>query len=104
MTVDGIEVAYRANGTAMGRTGRTPLAFLVGERRALILDMLRTAKKTTGETAEGASIAVSTASEHLHDLVRAGVIERAREGRYVYYTLTEIGQRLVDDLAPGQES
>lgn len=71
---------------------------LVGRRRARMLEALRTAK-TTGETAAAAGIALSTASEHLHELVQAKVVNRYRSGRFVYYVLSEIGRRLVDELA-----
>jgi len=77
------------------------LACLVGRRRAHLLEALRTAK-TTAEAAAISGIATSTASEHLHDLVRAGVVRRSRSGRFVYYALTELGQRLLDELSPGE--
>jgi DNA-binding MarR family transcriptional regulator len=77
----------------------TPLARLVGQRRARILEALREAK-TTGQTADSTGIAISTASEHLHELVLARVVERQRSGRFVYYVLSEFGQRLVNELAP----
>jgi DNA-binding transcriptional ArsR family regulator len=76
---------------------RTALSRLVGERRARILETLRTAK-TTGDVAEAAGIAESTASEHLHELVLAQVVKRFRSGRFVYYALTKVGELLVDEL------
>jgi DNA-binding transcriptional ArsR family regulator len=59
---------------------------------------LRTAK-TTGEAAVAADIAPSTASEHLHELAMAKVVDRFRSGRFVYYVLSATGKRLVDELA-----
>ena len=81
-------------------TDRAPsaLARLVGTRRARILEALRTAK-TTAEAAAAADIAMSTASEHLHELARAQVVERFRSGRSVYYALTPTGEALVEELS-----
>ena len=81
-----------------GRVAPSPLARIVGQRRAHILEALRTAK-TTGEVATAAGIAVSTASEHLHELVLAQVVDRFRSGRFVYYVLNDSGRWLVDELA-----
>jgi DNA-binding MarR family transcriptional regulator len=72
---------------------------LVGQRRAQLLEALRTAK-TTREAAAAADIALSTASEHLGELALAKVVDRRRSGRFVYYVLNETGRRLVDELSP----
>jgi DNA-binding transcriptional ArsR family regulator len=74
------------------------LALVVGRRRAQILIALKTAR-TSGEVAAAAGIASSTASEHLHELALAGVVDRRRAGRFVYYTLSETGRHLVDELS-----
>jgi predicted ArsR family transcriptional regulator len=73
------------------------LTRLVGLRRARILEGLRTAK-TVGEAAAAAEIAVITASEHLHELSLARVVERVRSARFLSYALSETGRRLVDEL------
>src|ERR1051326_8744143 len=80
-----------------GASVPTALELLIGERRARILESLTT-PKTTGETAAAAGIALSTASEHLHDLTVAGVVALSRSGRSVTYVLTDTGRRLVDEF------
>jgi DNA-binding transcriptional ArsR family regulator len=83
---------------------RCALSRLVGPRRARILEAL-SAPKTTGETAAAVGIAPSTASEHLHELNLARVVVRARRGKRVYYVLSPIGRRLVEELgAPSQRA
>jgi len=42
---------------------------------------------------------VRTASEYLHELVLARIVDRFRSGRFVYYVLNETGQLLVDELS-----
>jgi len=83
---------------------RCALARLVGTRRARILKTLTT-PKTTEQAATAAGIARSTASEHLHQLALARVVHRFRRGRFVYYVLNSLGQRLVEELnTPVQRS
>jgi predicted ArsR family transcriptional regulator len=74
-----------------------PLARLVGNRRARILETL-TSPSTTAEVANTAEIAANTAPEHLHELVRARVVNSCRSGRCVLHVLTDLGERLVREI------
>jgi DNA-binding transcriptional LysR family regulator len=70
------------------------LTAIVGRTRARILVALDEPLSTT-EVAAAASIAVSTASEHLTALARAGLLEHARFGRSVKYALSDRGRLML---------
>ncbi len=102
-----------------GAPGASPSAESIATFASLLADRSRVAMClalldgrawTAGELARAASIARSTASEHLTILVRAGLLEELRQGRHRYLRLAdpEIAQ-LVEDLAaavgrPGRPS
>ena len=69
-------------------------ARVVGRTRARVLAAVRN-PQTTVQVATRIGCATSTASEHLTDLHRAGLVVRRREGRYVYYELSERGRHLL---------
>jgi DNA-binding transcriptional ArsR family regulator len=73
---------------------RQRLRALVGDARAAVLEALA-APHTTGELAVELGIAPSTASERLTALARAGLIDRRRAGREVYYVLNSRGMELL---------
>lgn len=56
--------------------------------RRQILDMLRAGDKPAGEIAEAFEMAGPSVSHHLDLLAQAGLVERYRKGRHIYYSLT----------------
>jgi DNA-binding transcriptional ArsR family regulator len=69
-------------------------------RAAMCLALLDGRAWTAGELARHAGIAAPTASEHLNQLVQAGLLTEERQGRHRYVRLAgpEIA-RLIEDLA-----
>lgn len=89
--------------------GASPTAASIADFASLLADRSRVSiclalldgrAWTAGELARHASIARSTASEHLDLLVEAGLLEQLRQGRHRYLRLAspEVAQ-LVEDLA-----
>lgn len=70
------------------------LARLLGHQRAAILGGL-TAPASTTELAARHGLAASTVSAHLSALREAGLLTSRREGHYVLYGRTDLGDRLV---------
>lgn len=68
-------------------TDRAVSAVLLGERRAAIVDLL-TVRRTTRELASLLRASPADVSYHLQLLLRAGVVNRERSGRWVYYQLS----------------
>jgi DNA-binding transcriptional ArsR family regulator len=92
-------VIYPAVG--MGRFHATPaprppaaLARLLGRQRAALLADLTLPAATT-ELAERHGLAPSTVSAHLTALRQAGLLDARREGHYVRYERTALGDALV---------
>ncbi|HKE81992.1 MAG TPA: winged helix-turn-helix domain-containing protein, partial [Solirubrobacteraceae bacterium] len=74
------------------------LELLLGHGRAAVLRAL-SRPSTTTELAARLSYAPSTVSAHLDVLSRAGLLERHRVQRRVFYGLNETGTALVTLLA-----
>lgn len=70
------------------------LGRLLGAGRAKVLQRLRQLS-TTGEIATALHLTPSAASQHLAVLHAAGLTDRHRSGRAVYYRLNEKGQTLL---------
>lgn len=92
-------VIYPARG--MGRLDATPpprppeaLGRLLGRQRAAVLVGL-TAPAATTELARRHGLAPSTVSSHLSVLREAGLLESRRQGSYVLYGRTALGDALV---------
>jgi DNA-binding transcriptional ArsR family regulator len=83
------ELAAPASGAADGR-----LDLLLGAGRATVLRALEQPATTT-ELALRLSYAPSTVSAHLDVLARAGLVDRHRVRRSVFYALNETGRSLV---------
>jgi DNA-binding transcriptional ArsR family regulator len=81
--------AHRNHSTDTRRLGR-----LVGETRALILDLL-SGPQTTEDVAAHLALARSTVSQHLTALTAIGIVSRSRGGPFVYYELNERGRDLL---------
>jgi DNA-binding transcriptional ArsR family regulator len=73
---------------------RDPLAALIGDSRAQILDALDQPRPTS-EVAAAVGISVGAMSEHLNALAGVGVLRRCRRGRWVDYELSDAGRVLV---------
>jgi DNA-binding transcriptional ArsR family regulator len=98
-----IGLGYQARGIAglwapedAGASGR--LELLLGHGRAAVLRALERPATTT-ELAARLSYAPSTVSAHLDVLARAGLVQRHRVRRRVFYSLNDTGASLVALLA-----
>jgi DNA-binding transcriptional ArsR family regulator len=98
-----VAIGYQARGTsalwapaAVDDDGRLDLLF--GHGRATVLRALERPATTT-ELARRLSYAPSTVSAHLDVLARAGLVDRHRVRRSVFYGLNETGASLVALLA-----
>jgi DNA-binding MarR family transcriptional regulator len=92
-------IGYEARGTAElsapdDATDELRLDLLLGSGRATVLRALQQPATTT-ELAARLSYAPSTVSAHLDILSRAGLIDRHRVRRSVFYGLNETGRALV---------
>ena len=98
-----IGIGYQARGTAALWTSEEAshderLELLLGHGRAAVLRAL-SRPSTTTELAARLSYAPSTVSAHLDVLSRAGLLERHRVQRRVFYGLNDTGSALVTLLA-----
>jgi Mn-dependent DtxR family transcriptional regulator len=59
-----------------------------------VLQTLKT-PANTGDLAKKLAISAGTASQHLHRLTRAGLVEPHRIGKHVFYHLTRRGEALI---------
>src|SRR5688500_2494243 len=65
------------------------LRTLAHPHRLRIVQMLLQGRYTVGELAEACEIPSHMASEHLRLMQRSGFLAQEKEGRFVYYTITE---------------
>ncbi len=98
-----IGLGYQARGVASlwvpdAPGGGERLDLLLGQGRATVLRALERPATTT-ELAARLSYAPSTVSAHLDVLARAGLVDRHRVRRSVFYGLNDTGQSLVALLA-----
>jgi len=75
------------------------LAALLGRNRAVLLLSLREPASTT-TLSHRHGTAAATVSEHLSVLVGAGLVERARRGKSVLYSMTALGEALLAGQLP----
>jgi DNA-binding transcriptional ArsR family regulator len=71
---------------------------LLGRARARVLAALHE-PRSTEQVARQVGAAISTTSEHLNALARAGLAVRQRRRRIVFYELSDRGRRLLEVLA-----
>jgi ArsR family transcriptional regulator len=64
--------------------------------RLELLEQLAQGERTVEVLAQGAGLSVANASQHLQQLRRAGLLKSRRQGKFVYYTLTD--DRILDVL------
>jgi DNA-binding transcriptional ArsR family regulator len=97
-------MVYRARGVA-GFYGAPaappgdPLGPLIGPARAAILRAL-TVPATTSQLAAQLGMSLGNVGGHLAVLRTAGLVERTRTGRSVYYVATPLGDALLSSDAP----
>ena len=102
---DLLRLTYQSRGTAVLAPGTPPLptpdrlVTLLGRRRAQVLRALTTSATTSGLAAV-LGIPPSTVSEHLSALHAAGVVQRRRAGRQVFYGLEPTGHTLLAMFSP----
>jgi DNA-binding transcriptional ArsR family regulator len=65
------------------------LRVLAHPHRLRMIQMLLAGKYTVGELAEGCDLPSAMASEHLRLLMRCGFLVAEKEGRNVFYRVTE---------------
>jgi DNA-binding transcriptional ArsR family regulator len=99
MSGDAIAIGYQARGaSALWQNGDAApderLELLLGQGRSAVLRALARPATTT-ELAARLHYAPSTVSAHLDVLARAGLVERHRVRRRVYYGLNDTGTSLV---------
>lgn len=81
---------------ALGKAAEC-LRVLAHPHRLRMLQMLFRGQHTVGELADGCEIPSPMASEHLRLMQRCGFLSAEKEGRFVYYRVTE--PHLADMLA-----
>jgi len=91
-------IIYPARGVAdlwsdSGRTSPNGLKLLVGSSCAKIIARLQK-QQTTVEIASGLKLSAAASSEQITKLWRAGILERTRVGRRVFYSLNPKGQTI----------
>jgi DNA-binding transcriptional ArsR family regulator len=93
-------IVYPARGVAelwQPRRDDTDAALgrLIGRTRAVLLGSV-VEPATTTLLARRHELALGTVSEHLDTLVAAGLVQRTRTGRSVFYAVTALGEALLD--------
>ena len=81
------------------RRGDARMSAIFGSTRAQLLRKL-VLPQTTLELATALDLKTPTVSEHLAAFAIAGVVNRVRVGRRVYYSLSERGLALSEALGP----
>lgn len=72
---------------------------LIGDQSRLsILDELKTRECSVNELTAMTKLSQSLVSHHLRDLKDGGLVESRREGKYVFYRLTNKGSKVVAGL------
>jgi DNA-binding transcriptional ArsR family regulator len=77
--------------------------------RLSILEALREGPRTVGETVELTGLSQSNVSNHLACLLDCGLVSRAQQGRFAYYSLADerveallaLSDQLLSDVARG---
>ncbi|OIO27321.1 hypothetical protein COX86_01640 [Candidatus Micrarchaeota archaeon CG_4_10_14_0_2_um_filter_60_11] len=72
---------------------------LASEKRVQLLKALLERGKTASELARETAVSVQAAAMHLEKIEAAGLIERRRNGKWVYYDLTGKGRGVLEPAA-----
>jgi len=72
------------------------------ENRLMIIEMLQSGEKCACEILCAMSIVQSTLSHHMKILVDSGIVSARKEGKWTYYSLSEVGicysKKLLNEL------
>jgi ArsR family transcriptional regulator len=71
---------------------------LCDENRLMILEMLQSGEKCACEILERLQIVQSTLSHHMKILVESGLVSAKNEGKWTYYSLSQIGTKYAKEL------
>lgn len=93
----GIAELWLQDGAPPTLDAAAALGELIGQTRAALLLRLQ-APMTTGEVARRAGLTAGAASQHLTALAAAGLLQRTRVGRRVYYQRSGRGERVLAAL------
>ena len=63
------------------------LRILSHPHRLKIVELLSGGRKTVGELTECLGLAQNAVSQHLNSMKAHGILDRTRDGRFVYYTV-----------------
>lgn len=77
--------------------------------RLSIIECLRTGKKSVGELADATELSQPNVSNHLRCLADCDLVKSQRDGRYIYYQLSDnkindilsLSERLLSEVAKG---
>lgn len=69
--------------------------------RLKVLDIIGEGKMNVGELQKELDISMSSLSNHLNELYRAGVLGKEKQGNFVYYYLTQ--PKLLEGIARMQD-
>ena len=77
--------------------------------RLSIIECLRSGKKSVGELAEATELSQPNVSNHLRCLADCDLVKNERNGRYIYYQLSDdridgilsLSERLLSEVAKG---
>lgn len=71
---------------------------LSDENRLAILELLKDGEKCAQEIIDIMDIAQPTLSHHMKILTDAGIVEYRKEGKWIYYSISENGKRNLTKL------
>jgi len=69
---------------------------LSSDTRVRILKLLKEKKMNLSEISRSLDMSKSSVSEHMEKLLEAGLVAKNRHGKWVYYSLTDLGRRVVE--------
>lgn len=71
---------------------------LSDENRLEIIELLKSGEKCAQEIVEAMNIAQPTLSHHMKILIDAGIVEYRKDGKWIYYTVSERGKKNLTQL------
>ncbi|MBQ7886625.1 MAG: winged helix-turn-helix transcriptional regulator [Clostridia bacterium] len=71
------------------------------ENRLTILFLLHTGERCACRLQEALAISQPTLSHHMHILLDAGLVRARKDGKWIYYTLSEEGAHAAKELLCG---
>ena len=71
------------------------------ENRLTILSLLHTGERCACRLQEALNISQPTLSHHMHILLDAGLVRARKDGKWIYYSLSQEGAREAADMLCG---